>query len=91
MKKLLTVWLAAAALGFSVASPGVFAQETPMAPATEATETMPAAVEAAPAAVEPAAEAPMAAEAAPAEEAAPAVEQTVDKGDITWMMIATIW
>lgn len=90
MKKLLTVWLAAAALGFSVASPGVFAQETPMAPATEATETMPAAVEAAPAAVEPAAEAPMAAEAAPAEEAAPAVEQTVDKGDITWMMIATI-
>ena len=39
MRKLLTVWLAAAALGFSVASPGVFAQETPVAPATEATAT----------------------------------------------------
>ena len=72
MRKLLTVWLAAAALGFSVASPGVFAQETPVAPATEATETMAAPVEAAPAEA-PAAEAPMAAEAAPAEEAAPAV------------------
>ena len=89
MRKLLTVWLAAAALGFSVASPGVFAQETPVAPATEATETMAAPAEAAPAEA-PAAEAPMAAEAAPAEEAAPAVEQTVNKGDITWMMVATI-
>ena len=90
MKKLLTVWLAAAALSFSVASPGVFAQETPAAPAAEATETMPAAVEAAPAAAEPAAEAPMAAEAAPAEEAAPAAAPVPDKGDTAWMMVATL-
>ncbi|WP_138516731.1 ammonium transporter [Limnobacter alexandrii] len=85
MKKLLTVWLAAAALSFSVASPGVFAQETPAAPATEATETMPVASDA----TAPAAEAPMAAEAAPAEEAAAEVVETVNKGDITWMMVAT--
>ena len=91
MKKLLTVWLAAAALSFSVASPGVFAQEAPAAPAIEATETMPAGdATVAPEVAAPAAEAPMAAEAAPAEEAAAEVVQTVDKGDITWMMIATI-
>lgn len=82
MKKLLTIWLAAAALGFSVASPGVYAQETPAAPAMEATETMPAASDAT------AAE-PMAAEAAPVEEAAAEVVETVDKGDTTWMMVAT--
>jgi ammonium transporter, Amt family len=89
MKKLLTVWLAAAALSFSVASPGVFAQEIPAAPATEATETIAAPVEAAPA-VEPAAPAPMAAEAAPAEEAAPAAAPVPDKGDTAWMMVATL-
>jgi Amt family ammonium transporter len=89
MRKLLTVWLAAAALGFSVASPGVFAQETPVAPATEATETIAAPAEAAPAEA-PAAEAPMAAEAAPAEEAAPAAAPVPDKGDTAWMMVATL-
>ncbi len=86
MRKLLTVWLAAAALGFSVASPGVYAQETPSAPVAEATESVTTAVEAA---VETVTEA-VAAEPAAAEEAAPAVVETVDKGDITWMMIATI-
>ncbi|MCZ8016078.1 MAG: ammonium transporter [Limnobacter sp.] len=90
MKKLLTVWLAAAALSFSVASPGVFAQETPAAPATEAVETTPAGdATVAPEAV-PAAEAPMAAEAAPAEEAAPAAVPVPDKGDTAWMMVATL-
>ena len=51
------------------------------APAADA--AAPAAAEAAPAAAEAA---PAAAEAAPAE----AVKETVDKGDVTWMMISTI-
>ncbi|HEX4842040.1 MAG TPA: ammonium transporter [Limnobacter sp.] len=88
MKKLLTIWLAAAALGFSVASPGVYAQETPAAPAVEAVAAP--AEEAAPA-VEPAAPAPVVeAAAAPAEEAAPAAVPVPDKGDTGWMMVATL-
>lgn len=90
MKKLLTVWLAAAALSFSVASPGVFAQETPVAPATEAVETIPAGDATVAPEAAPAAEAPMAAEAAPAEEAAPAAVPVPDKGDTAWMMVATL-
>ncbi|HEX4916714.1 MAG TPA: ammonium transporter [Limnobacter sp.] len=88
MKKLLTIWLAAAALGFSAASPGVYAQETPAAPAVEAVAAP--AEEAAPA-VEPAAPAPVVeAAAAPAEEAAPAAVPVPDKGDTGWMMVATL-
>jgi len=90
MKKLLTVWLAAAALSFSVASPGVFAQETPAAPATEAVETMPAGDATVAPEAAPAAEAPMAAEAVPAEEAAPAAAPVPDKGDTAWLMVATL-
>ena len=90
MKKLLTVWLAAAALSFSVASPGVFAQETPAAPAIEATEAAPVASDATAPEAAPAAEAPMVAEAAPAEEAAPVAAPVPDKGDTAWMMVATL-
>jgi len=90
MKKLLTVWLAAAALSFSVASPGVFAQETPAAPATEAVVTTPVGDATVAPEAAPAAEAPMAAEAAPAEEAAPAAVPVPDKGDTAWMMVATL-
>jgi ammonium transporter, Amt family len=90
MKKLLTVWLAAAALSFSVASPGVFAQETPAAPAAEAVVTTPVGDATVAPEAAPAAEAPMAAEAAPAEEAAPAAVPVPDKGDTAWMMVATL-
>lgn len=90
MKKLLTIWLAAAALSFSVASPGVFAQETPAAPATEAVETTPAGDATVAPEAAPAAEAPIAAEAAPAEEAAPVAAPVPDKGDTAWLMVATL-
>lgn len=64
MRKLLSIWLAAAALGLGAMSTGAFAQE--VAPAAEAVVEV----------------AMAAAEAAPVE--------TLDKGDATFMMLATI-
>lgn len=64
MRKLLTIWLAAAALGLGALSTGAFAQE--VTPIAEAVVEVAAAVT----------------EAAPVE--------TMDKGDATFMMLATI-
>ncbi|MDX2233039.1 MAG: ammonium transporter [Hyphomonadaceae bacterium] len=76
---------AAAALGLTLmAAPAAFAQTEPTPPpAAEA----PATAEAAPA------EAPAGEAAAAAEAEAPAIaapEQTVDKGDVTWMLLSTM-
>ena len=72
------------ALGLSLLASGSLAlAQTPAATDTPAAVTAPAAADAAPAAASPAA--------APAAEAAPAaIKETVDKGDVTWMMIATV-
>ena len=83
MKKLVASLLLG--MGLALGGLNVSAQTTTEEPAAV---TAPADA-AAPAAEAPAAEAPaMAAEAAPAEAAAPA--PTVDKGDVAWMMVATI-
>jgi len=84
MKKLLTVWLTAAALGLGSMSATVMAEDKPAEPAAA---TAPAAEKAAPAAPEAAAPAAAAAEAAPAE-AAPA--PVPNKGDTAWMMVSTL-
>ncbi len=79
-KPLAGLMLAATLAGAPLAA--AYAQEAAPAAAAEA---------AAPAAEAPAAEAapaPVAAEAAPAAPAAP--EQTVDKGDVSWMLVSTI-
>jgi ammonium transporter, Amt family len=84
MKKLVASLLLG--MGLALGGLNVSAQTTTEEPAAV---TAPADAAAAPAAEAPAAEAPaMAAEAAPAEAAAPA--PTVDKGDVAWMMVATI-
>ncbi len=72
------------ALGLSLLASGTLAlAQTPAAADTPAAVTAPAAADAAPAAASPAA--------APAAEAAPAaIKETVDKGDVTWMMISTV-
>ena len=72
------------ALGLSLLASGTLAlAQTPAATGTPAAVTAPVAADAAPAAAAPAA--------APAAEAAPtAIKETVDKGDVTWMMIATV-
>ena len=89
MKKLLASLLLGAGLAFG--GMGVMAQTAPE-PAPAAAAPADAAAPAAPAADAPAAapapEAAAAAEAAPAAEAP--VKETVDKGDVTWMMISTI-
>jgi Amt family ammonium transporter len=81
MKKLLATLLLGVGLAFGGLN--AVAQTTTEAPAAVAAP----AADAAPAAEAVAVEAPAAAEAAPAEEA---VKETVDKGDVTWMMLATI-
>ncbi len=74
MKKL----FASLALGLSLMWSGGMALAQTAAPADAPAVAAPAAADAAPAA-------------APAAEAAPAaVKETVDKGDVTWMMIATV-
>ncbi|MFN4327454.1 MAG: ammonium transporter [Limnobacter sp.] len=83
MKKFLTVWLAAAALGFSAMSPS-FAQESTAAPTAAPAAAAPAAEAAAPAVAAPAAAAPAEAPA----EAAPA--PVPEKGDNAFMMLATL-
>jgi Amt family ammonium transporter len=90
MKKLIASLLLGAGLmfgGFSAmaqdAAKPVDAPAATAADAAAAPAVAPAADAAAPAAAEAA---PAAAEAAPAE----AVKETVDKGDVTWMMISTI-
>ncbi|WP_066152379.1 ammonium transporter [Hydrogenophaga pseudoflava] len=92
MKKLIASLLLGAGLmfgGFSAMAQDAAkpadapAATAPAADAAAAPAAAPAADAAAPAAAEAA---PAAAEAAPAE----AVKETVDKGDVTWMMIATI-
>ena len=84
MKKLLTTWLAAAALGCAALSPVAMAEDKAapavMAPAAEAKPAAAPAPAMAPAA------APAAAEAAPAAAPAP----TPNKGDTTWMIVATV-
>ncbi len=90
MKKLLATLM----LGMGLAFGGLSATAQTTTEPAAATATAAPAEAAAPAA--PAADAapapdaaPAAAEAAPAAEA-PAVKETVDKGDVTWMMISTI-
>jgi Amt family ammonium transporter len=82
MKKLIASLLLGAGLAFG--GLGAIAQTAPAEPtpavAAPATDAAPAAA--------PAAAAPVAAEAAPA--AAEAPKETVDKGDVTWMMISTV-
>ncbi len=90
MKKLIATLLLGAGLAFAGLS----------ATAQTTTEAPPAAAAAAPAADAPAAapaaapatmEAPAAAAAAPAEAApAEAVKETMDKGDVAWMMVSTV-
>jgi len=85
MKKLIASLLLGAGLAFA----GLSAVAQTPAPAAEAPAAATAAPAAAPAA--PAAEAPAAAAPAAAAEAAPAApKETVDKGDVTWMMISTV-
>ncbi|MDP4614483.1 MAG: ammonium transporter [Limnohabitans sp.] len=68
------------ALGLSLLVSGTLAlAQTSAATDTPAAVTAPAAADAAPAAAAPAAEA-----------AAAAIKETVDKGDVTWMMISTV-
>ncbi|MFN3738590.1 ammonium transporter [Hydrogenophaga sp.] len=82
MKKLIASLLLGAGLAFG--GLGAIAQTAPAEPTPAVAAP---AADAAPAAA-PAAAAPAAAEAAPA--AAEAPKETVDKGDVTWMMISTI-
>ncbi len=89
MKKL----IASLTLGLSLAFAGLSAtaQTTPESPppaVTAPAEAVAAPDAAAPAATPDVAAPAMAAEAAPAEAAAP--KETVDKGDVTWMMISTV-
>ena len=96
MNKKMTQWLAAAALLFACSALPVAAQDTaaPAAPATTATSAAPA--DAAPAVAAPALESAAVAAPAPAANAvaapaAPAAAPVVpNKGDTTWMFIATI-
>ncbi|WP_374523111.1 ammonium transporter [Hydrogenophaga sp.] len=82
MKKLIASLLLGAGLAFG--GLGAIAQTAPAEPTPAVAAP---AADAAPAAA-PAAAAPAAAEAAPV--AAEAPKETVDKGDVTWMMISTI-
>ena len=82
MKKLIASLLLGAGLAFG--GLGAIAQTAPAEPTPAVAAP---AADAAPAAA-PAAAAPAAAEAAPA--AAEAPKETVDKGDVTWMMISTV-
>ncbi|MFC3682485.1 ammonium transporter [Hydrogenophaga luteola] len=92
MKKLIASLLLGAGLmfgGFSAMAQDAAKPADAPAATAPAAEAAPAAAPAADAAAAPAATAeaaPAAAEAAPAE----AVKETVDKGDVTWMMISTI-
>ncbi|WP_066256505.1 ammonium transporter [Hydrogenophaga flava] len=91
MKKLIASLLLGAGLmfgGFSAMAQDAAKPADAPAATAPAAEAAPAAAPAADAAAAPAAAeaAPAAAEAAPAE----AVKETVDKGDVTWMMISTI-
>ena len=92
MKKLLATLLLGMGLAFgglnAVAQTAAPAADAPAA-AAPAADAAPAAAPAADAPAAPAADAaaPAAAEAAPAEEV---VKETVDKGDVTWMMISTV-
>ncbi|MGE0349187.1 ammonium transporter [Hydrogenophaga sp.] len=83
MKKLIATLF----LGMGLAFGGLNAMAQTAAPAEAPAAAAPAADTAAPAAAPMAAEAPAAAEAAPAEEA---VKETMDKGDVAWMMVATV-
>jgi Amt family ammonium transporter len=85
MKKLLASLLLGVGLAFG--SMGVMAQTAPEPAPAVATEAAAPAAEA-PAVEAPAVAAPVAEAPAAAAEAAPA--PTVDKGDVTWMMISTI-
>jgi Amt family ammonium transporter len=87
MKKFISIWATALALSLATAAPGVMAQDRPAAaPAAEVKAEAPAAKAEAPAAK---VEAPVAtAEAAPAEAAAPA--PVPNKGDVAWMIVATL-
>jgi Amt family ammonium transporter len=80
MKKLFVSLL----LGLSLLASGTMAMAQATAPAAESAAAAPAAA--------PAADAPAAAAAAPAAEAKPAEAPkfTVDKGDVSWMMVATL-
>jgi Amt family ammonium transporter len=82
MKKLIASLLLGA--GLALGGLGAIAQTAPAEPTPAVAAP---AADAAPAAA-PAAAAPAAAEAAPA--AAEAPKETVDKGDVTWMMISTV-
>jgi Amt family ammonium transporter len=87
MKKLIASLLLGAGLAFA----GLSAVAQTPAPAADApAAAAPAAPAAAPAAEAPAAAAPAAAAEAPAEAAPAAPKETVDKGDVTWMMISTV-
>ncbi len=90
MKKLLSTWLAAAALSCAAIAPSAMAQDKPAAPAavTAPAQATPApAAPAAPAAM-PATAAPAVAAAAPAAPAA-APAPVPNKGDTSWMIVAT--
>ena len=83
MKKLIATLF----LGMGLAFGGLNAMAQTAAPAEAPAAAATAADTAAPAAAPMAAETPAAAEAAPAEEA---VKETMDKGDVAWMMVATV-
>ncbi|MFP8835128.1 ammonium transporter [Hydrogenophaga sp. XSHU_21] len=86
MKKLLVTLM----LGLGLAIGGAAVAQTAPAPTTEAPAAAAPAAAPAPAEAAPAAApAPAAAEAAPAA-AEEAPKETVDKGDVTWMMVATV-
>ena len=89
MKKLIVTLLLGAGLAFAGLS--ATAQTTTEAPPAAAAAPAADAPAAAPAAVEaPAAATAAPAEAAPAAPAEEAVKETMDKGDVAWMMVATI-
>ncbi|MCV0437775.1 MAG: ammonium transporter [Hydrogenophaga sp.] len=83
MKKLIATLF----LGMGLAFGGLNAMAQTAAPAEAPAAAATAADTAAPAAAPMAAETPAAAEAAPVEEA---VKETMDKGDVAWMMVATV-
>ena len=89
MKKFLSIWATTLALSLASVAPGVYAEDkaATAAPAAEAKAEAPAAKVEAPAAAAKAAE-PAKAEAAPAEAAAPA--PVPNKGDVAWMIVATL-
>jgi Amt family ammonium transporter len=89
MKKLIVTLLLGAGLAFAGLS--ATAQTTTEAPPAAAAAPAADAPAAAPAAAEaPAAATAAPAEAAPAAPAEEAVKETMDKGDVAWMMVATI-